>query len=433
MTDRWLRGWALGYAAVGGASLLVPLYALALGAGPALVGVLGATAAFTGVPGAVIWGRVAARTRRRRPFLLVALGLVTAVLAAVPAVGSPWLLVGMNAALQFVVAAAAPVLNLIVVDGRPASEWEAAIGRLNAVQGYGWVGGLVAGTAWTAVAPRMGLDPVAAQRTLFPVLAGASAAGFLLVRVDYPEPPTLSEDRFRRIYRGLGRAGWGSGRYLRTVSYDPQRIYWGLRTLRTDRVGEALDSPLRRYLLAAVCFSTGFAVFWGPMPAYLTGNGFASGTVFLLFLVANVGAAVTYTRVDDLSGRVGTGRAQGGALAARVILFPSVGLLGGLALAGPLLAVAFGLIGLTWAVIAVTTTALVTRLSPPEGRAEALGLQTALVGVGTGLGSAAGGAAAGALGYPPTFAVAGGLVLLGLLVLAATGVAGDVPARAPSG
>lgn len=207
VTDRWLQGWALGYAAVGGASLLVPLYALALGGGPALVGVLGATAAFAGVPGAVLWGRIAARTRRRRPFLLVALGLVTVVLAAVPAVGSPWLLVWMNAALQFVVAAAAPVLNLVMVDGRPESEWEGAIGRLNAVQGYGWVVGLVAGTAWTALAPRFGFGPLVAQRALFIVLAAGAAVGFLLVRFEYPEPPTLSEARFRRVYRRLGRAG----------------------------------------------------------------------------------------------------------------------------------------------------------------------------------------------------------------------------------
>lgn len=425
MSDRWLRGWAVGYAAVGGASLLVPLYALALGGGPALVGVLGATAAFAGVPGAILWGGIAAGTRRRRPFLLVALGLVTVVLAAIPVVRSPWLLVLMNAALQFVVSAAAPVLNLVVVDGRPETEWEGAIGRLNAVQGYGWVAGLVVGTGWTAAAGRVGVEPLLAQRALFLVLAAASAAGFLLVRLGYPEPSTLPEDRFRRVYRRLSRTGWGSGRYLQTVSYDPPRIYWGLRTLRVERLGDTLDSPLRRYLLAAVCFSTGFAVFWGPMPAFLAGEGFTTGTVFLLFLVANVGSALTYDRVGALSGRLGSRRAQAGALAARVVLFPAVGLLGGLAVAGPLLAVAFCLIGLTWAIIAVTTTALVTRLAPAAGRAEALGLQTALVGVGTGAGSAVGGAAAGAVGYAATFAVAGGLVFLGLVFLGIAG--GDAP------
>lgn len=166
------------------------------------------------------------------------------------------------------------------------------------------------------------------------------------------------------------------------------------------------------------------------MPAYLTGAGFDTGGVFLLFLVANVGWALAYARVDRLSGRLGTGRAQAVALAARVVLFPVVGLLGGLALAGPMLAVAFGLVGLTWAVIAVTTTALVTRLAAPPDRAEALGLQTALVGLGTGAGSAVGGTAAAALGYPTTFGVAGGLVLLGLVLLGTAGGVVEAPTPA---
>jgi hypothetical protein len=54
MEDRWLLGWGLGYAAVGGASLLVPLYALELGGDHVLVGLVAATAAFAGVPGALL-------------------------------------------------------------------------------------------------------------------------------------------------------------------------------------------------------------------------------------------------------------------------------------------------------------------------------------------------------------------------------------------
>jgi predicted MFS family arabinose efflux permease len=56
--DTWLYGWALGYAAVGAASLLVPLYAIDLGAGAFVVSLIAATAALAGVPGAIIWGRL---------------------------------------------------------------------------------------------------------------------------------------------------------------------------------------------------------------------------------------------------------------------------------------------------------------------------------------------------------------------------------------
>ena len=83
-----------------------------------------------------------------------------------------------------------------------------------------------------------------------------------------------------------------------------------------------------------------------------------------------------------------------------MVLIPAVGVVGGLASVGPLLAAALALIGPSWAVIAVTTTALVTRL------------------------------AATALGYPTTFAAAGGLVLLVLLLLASMGTTVAVPAHA---
>jgi len=44
-TDRWLLAWGFGYVAVGAASLLIPLHALALGGGALVVGLLASTAA----------------------------------------------------------------------------------------------------------------------------------------------------------------------------------------------------------------------------------------------------------------------------------------------------------------------------------------------------------------------------------------------------
>ncbi|MFC6786159.1 hypothetical protein ACFQFH_09745 [Halobaculum halobium] len=164
---RWLLAWGLGYAAVGGASVLVPLYAIALDASLAFVGLIAATAALVGVPGAVAWAALAARTDRRRPFVLVALGATAGVLALVPLATTPVTVLALNAALWFVVAAAVPVLNLIVVEGAPVDEWDGHIASLNAWQGYGWVAGLLVGTAWTLVVPRFGVDPLAGQRLLF--------------------------------------------------------------------------------------------------------------------------------------------------------------------------------------------------------------------------------------------------------------------------
>jgi MFS family permease len=420
MSDRWLYGWALGYAAVGAASLLVPLYVLALDGSALVVGLVAASAALAGVPGALLWGRLAARTQRRRPFLLVALGATALALVALPALQSPWLVLAANAVLWFVVAAAAPVLNIIVVAGVPESEWEARIGRLQALQSYGWLVGLVGGLLWTLAAPRLGLQQLPAQRLLFLALAATAALALAVVRVWYPEQADVTTRRFAQVYRRLGAAGGNAGRLLRTVPYGPTRGYWALRTLRPGKLRDALDRPLRRYLLAVTLFSAGFAVFWGPMPAFLRGRGFADGTVFALFLAGTLGSALAYDQVGALCRRAGTANAETGALAARVVLFPLVGVLGGV-VAAPVIGALFAAIGVTWAVIGVTGTGLTSRLVDGPERAEALGLYTALVGLGTGLGSAAGGALAGVLGYRTTFGLAGGVVLAGLLLAVASG------------
>ncbi|GAB3417172.1 hypothetical protein GCM10027435_15580 [Haloparvum alkalitolerans] len=445
MSDRWLYAWGAGYAAVGAASLLLPLYAVSLGAGAAVVGAMAATAAFAGVPGALLWGRLAARTGRRRPFVLVALGALAGVLALVPFASTPLgLLVG-NAAMWFVVSAAAPVLNLIVVEGRQVAEWDARIARLNAVQGYGWVAGLVLGTVWTATVPRA-LGAVAAQELLCFLLAVVATGALAAAARWYPEPATTSAARFRRVFARLDRDGWGAGRYIRSVPYGPTRLYWVLTGYlgrarrarrRPDREGGAADAtagdpersardrfsgPLTAYLAAATLFSVGFAVFWGPMPAYLAEAGYATGVVFGLFLAANVGSAVCYTPVGRLAARRGPAVVQNVALAGRAALFPAVAALGTVlpAVSLPATAALGGLflaIGVTWAMIAVTATGLVTRLANEALRGDALGAYSALAGVGTGLGSALGGLLAGVAGYAVAFWAAGGVVLVALAVL----------------
>ncbi|MFC6614549.1 MFS transporter [Halopenitus salinus] len=436
MRERWLNAWGTGYAAVGAASLSLPLRAIELGAGAFLVGLMASTAAFAGVPGAIAWGRLAARTGRRRPLILIALGSVAAVLAVVPLASSPWTLLVANAALWFVVSAAAPVLNLIAIEGVPDAEWDARIARLNAVQGYGWVAGLVVGTVWTAAATR--LRPGAStQEPLFYLLAATAGLAFLATIRWYPAAPTTSMERFDRVFHRLERREWGAGRFIRSAPYGSTRLYWSVREWlnarrRGRRPASGFDRSLRRYLLAATLFSVGFAVFWGPMPAYLTQAGFATQTVFVAFLLANAASAVCYMPVGRLVGTYGPYRIQALALAGRVALFPGVAFVGVAFPAVSLAAIApaFLLIGVTWAMIAVTATGIVTRLTAGDTRGYALGAYTALAGVGTGFGSAAGGALAAAVGYRIAFVWAGLVVAVGLVVVVGT-FPGDlkVPAR----
>ncbi|MDX1747510.1 MAG: MFS transporter, partial [Halobacteriales archaeon] len=90
------------------------------------------------------------------------------------------------------------------------------------------------------------------------------------------------------------------------------------------------------------------------------------------------------------------------------------------------------LIGLTWAIIAVVGTSIVTRLAPANVRGEVLGVHTALAALAGGLGGILGGWAA-TFGFGVAFALAGGLVMVGgLLVLSLRALSRDRRSFTPS-
>lgn len=433
-TDAWLYGWALGYAAVGAASLLVPLYAIDLGAGAFLVSLIAATAAFAGAPGAVLWGELVTRTRRRRPFIIVALASTAGVLLLLPFLDSPWTVLAANAALWFVVAAAAPVLNVVVVEGHEPSRWTTRFGLLNHYQGYGWLAGLLAGGVWSTLAgSQFGLGPLAAKRLFFVVGATATAVGVLVVFLRYPEPATMSDRRFRRLSPRHRAANGSAERAARAVPFGPARIYWALRDVGFGGNGVArfrgrVSGRLARYLLAATVFFAGFSAFFGPLPAYLVDAGYATDEVFLLFILSSAASAAAYARAGAAAAAFDPVRLQLGALLFRAGAFPVVALVGA-AVAPPVGPVVVGLLflalGASWAVIAVTATGLVSQFAPEPIRAQALGIYTAIASLGGGVGSVVGGAIAGAVGYLPAFGVAGGCVAVSALVATGRNDDGD--------
>ena len=412
--NRWLLAWAAGYAAVGAASLLVPLYAITLGAGPFLVGLVAATAALAGVPGALLWGRLAERTGRHRTFLLVSLGLTTISLAVVPLVSTLDLVLVANAVLWFAVAAAAPVLTLLVVADTPEHEWDTRIGVLSKYQGYGWLLGLLAGAAWNGI----GIQFVAAtdaQRVFFYALAAVTALAFVAGYRLFPGS-TVSIQEFGQSRRSIERLVRGSGRRVGLNPISPLRVFWSVRRLHPRRLVHAFPRRLLVYLLAVFVAFTGFAAFFGPLPAFLTTDArLTTGDIFAVFLASSAASAVYYTRAGKLSSRRGPYLPQFVALATRAVFFGLVGVAALLPVGRyALLLASFTTIGLTWAVIAVTAASIVTRLAPTNLRGDALGAYTALSGLATGVGSLLGGAIAARVGYLVAFLVAAGLVVTGL-------------------
>jgi MFS family permease len=338
-------------------------------------------------------------------------------LAAFSSLESVTAVVAANALLWFVSAAAAPVLTLLVIADAPETEWPGRIADLNRFQGFGWAGGLVLGMVWLwALTPELG-SALTAQRWLFRACAACTAGAAAVAFRWLPESTTGLEQHERRR---IGRILTGTHRNVRaaTFAFAPNRLYWTTQAVRPRRLARRISTRLGAYFLAVALFSTGFAVFWAPLPAYLSTAGYGGGATFAMYLATSLTAALCYGGVGRLSGRFDVRLLQSSALGVRAGVFPLVALVGA---TGVLTAITSGglfvVLGVTWAVIAVTSTAVVTRLAPASARGEALGVQTALVTAAGGVGGLLGGWLA-QFGYLTAFGTAGAFVAAGAVAVA---------------
>lgn len=425
MSKGWLYAWGLGSVALGGASLIVPLYVVALGGTPFTLGVLASVAAFVGVPGALVFGRLADRTGKRRLFVLAALAIVAVSLLFMPVLESIAVVVAANGAIWFAFAAATPVLTLFAVADASPGEWSDRIALLNKYQGIGWAAGLLLGAVWTGAADRF-LSPEAVFDGFFVATGVCAGVGFLLGIETFPADPggsTVDDGEPRlsgaRLRRALRRADRFSVRTA-TFPFAPTRA--DFRGLHFRRLIERFTPELAIYYGAVFVFFTGFSGFFAPLPAFLTDTGFTAEEIFGLYLASSLASAVAFGSAGRLARRYDVGAFHAIGLLVRGAAIPAVALVGLLLGATPaslgVTAVVFAVIGLTWAVIAVTAGTLVTRLAPMTVRGEALGVYAALGAFAGGIGSVLGGWIA-ARGYLLAFGVAGGLVVVGAGVVLA--------------
>lgn len=425
MVSRWLYAWGLGSVGFGGASLLIPLYIVQLGATAVDLGILAATATIVGAPGAIVFGRLADRVGHRRSLILLTLGSVAVVLAIVPLFQSVDAVIVANAGLWLVVASVSPVLTMLIVAEAPESQWSGLIGQLNKFQGYGWAGGLVIGAVWTPLTGGL-LGPTLSTRSLFWVLACCAALAAVGSARTLPRPAPgnqiSSERAVRRVAKFLTSTRGGVKDV--TFAFAPNRLYWTTRGIHPRRLVERFEPAMATYLAGAGLFFAGFAAFWAPLPLFFTDIGFNAGQIFGLYLLSSLASAVLYEHVGKVAASTDLRVLQAGALGLRGVFFFAVALAGGITTFWVSL-VASGLtillIGFTWAVIAVVGTAIVTRLAPPGVRGEMLGIHTALMALAGGVGSLVGGWLA-SIGYHVAFGTAGLLVIGGAVLVASVTV-----------
>ncbi len=411
---RWYVAFCVINVALGAFSQLLPLYAYFLGAKASQVGILSAVGSATTILASLFWGKLADASPRRRPLVLFGFfGLAAgyALLAFLSRVGA---LFALNAGVTFVWMAAGTAATLLVLAEASRADWERELGRFNAISGVGWTSGLLLGAAWTMLLTRFFGEGWGLRSLGLVVALLALASGFLSLR-SVPE----SAGRFNKS--PAQTAASFVGNFVAEVRrYGPLHLLEALnpaQLLRFLQGRSAFGPELALCYYGEFLSFLAFSLIFAPFPVFLRqALGWPNELVFALYVAHNATSVFSYRFAQKAI------RAFGHRMALAISLFIRVGIFVGFAAVGRgaptgLLPFFFALAGLTWSFFQLSTTALVSRLSPEHMRGQALGIYNAVSGLGNVVGAIIGGYLADSFGFSAPFLSGAALLLITLPIL----------------
>lgn len=424
---RWYFGHGLHYVADGGASTLIPLFISGpLGGSVSNVGLVSAATSMASVPGAIGWSELSDHIQRRKMFILIdyfGTGILFLLMGLATTLEQ---FLGLNILFGVVAAASVSMGTVIITETVEAKQWTKAIGTYTEVGGLGWILGLFLGGIWLEIGIRLfpGLDSL---RALFFILAVATIiAGVIAFRlVPDPKPKPFAPHHVDKLVVFQGRIV-ERPRYLPLWMYR-RRYHEAMHRIRSS--GEIVPRPLWLYFLATLLLFSGFSTVYTPFPIFLkdqVGSGWLE--IFLLYIISAMTSAIMYSRAGDLIPRMGERKTLIGVNLVRIFLFSGFGVLSLLLVAGlrtdrwllfGILLALQAAVGFLWAFVSVASTALVSKCAPPGTKGANLGIFNAMVSVGGIAGALTGGEVANYLGFGAAFFAGVGLVVLGMVALAA--------------
>ncbi len=411
--SKWFYSYLPQGIAGGATSPLIPLFAYALGASLADVGIIAAATSIASVPAFMLWGSLSDRLRKRKVFLILGfLGTAFSFLAMALSFTMPEFYLA-NLLIGFLGAASAPVGAVLVMETTPHDQWPNRLAFMSQLTGVGYIVGLSVGAMWLIVGPAF-VGGESAMRGLFVIGAALGLLSGLLAGIWLQEPTAFLERRSIHIMDNLFR--------VERVKFLPMRMLHYL-DLRNHRRAPHLSRSLRLYLVCVFLLFSGFTAFYGFFPILLQQvYGFSSPEVFAVYIASQVASVTAYLRVGRWVRDRGSRKTQLYASLGRTVLFPSFLAISFLS-ASPTAILVLILflhagVGLCWALINVSGSTLVSDLAPENGRAEAIGAYNAVQGFGSILGPLLGGFAAEFYGYAPAIGVSVAFILGGVAILA---------------
>ncbi len=415
---RWYWSFFAANSVAGAASPLLPLYLYHLGGSASDVGIMVSFASAVGVVASLAWGKLADRTQRRRPLVLVSFAGLAVAYAGLPFAAHAQHLIYLNACVSAMWMASVTVSVLLIMESNPRVDWEREIGRFNVYNGLGWTIGLALGAGWTSL-----MLPFVGEgwglRSLGALIAAIAAGAALLAALWLQESQMRLESR---SFRGLAIT---VGTFLfERFRYAPAHLYHLLspaQLLRFLQGKSPLGPDLVLWYYGALLAFTGFAMVFVPLPVFLRGPlGWRSEFVYLAYLAHHSVSVLAFAWAQRAVAQWGHRAAVGFALFVRALVFGLWALVGTV-LPGWTVFILFPLAGITWSFFQLSSTAVVSRLAPVGLKGQSLGIYNALAGIGNVTGALTGGFLAEFLGFQASFFAGGALVLLSLPILLVEG------------
>ncbi len=417
--EPWYFVVGLANLVLGTSSVLIPLsVAKVFNHSVGSVGLLASLVSLVGVLGSLIWGRLSDASYRRKPFIVLGYAAAGLCFLGVSLAGSFRQLAVLNMLLNFFWVANASVTVLIAIENSRESSWEGRISRLNQIGAMGWVLGLASGSLWMTLMPQH-LGELTAIRLLFWAmgLIGLSASLFAVVSIPRTVPK-FTQRKFRGIRLAIGNFMSERARYAPLHLYHrlhPKRV-WAMLTHP-----EGFRPGTKRFLLSTLIAFVAFGFFGIPLPLLLSQKfGMPSSSVFVLFLLQHIGIVLAYPLASRRIRKLGNRYVQMGSLWVRALLFGSFSVYLALQRTAPPTAVllaGFVIYGIAWSYFQLSGIALTSRLASEKNRGLALGLYNAIAGTGWILAGLGSGLVTERFGYFVSFAIAAGLLAVGLGVL----------------
>lgn len=403
--SRWMYPYLVFSIASGPLTTLIQLYILRVGGGVLDVSYAITFASAITIPAVFFWGIVTDFVDKRKAFLVLAYLITAILIASLLFITSVFGIIAIYTLMAFIGAATAAPLELLVMETAQKRRWSHNFSMLQALGSAGMVAGLM--IAWI-VTGQADLDLLIIALAIAAFASAGLAAGLVSEPRSDHKRPSLSGHIHVFVYRLIGLP------HVLMRIPNPRDLK---DAFRFDRLVKVKRNFMPMFYAASFIFFFGSSMFNTEYPVGLKLFNVSSSMIFFIILFAMIIQSAVFWYYNRLTGHRKRYLIASVSLFLRGIGYMAIGIMF-IYLSGFLFEFSNLIIypiaaGIAYAVYYTAAYSLFFNTLSAKGRGTAIGIYTAIAGIGTFTGALASGNAVIAHGFGDTFIIAGLLMLLG--------------------